>query len=159
CDGSCFCVGPTSTGDGSGRDWSNQKAWSSPPARGDTWYLRGGAYASKTLNAPESGTTLITIRKASPTDHVTNAGWQASYGTEPASWTDAGITFANGYYLFDGAYRNEADWFDGSAYGFTFTSLALTDIFNFLGGVNHVTVKYVHTVRGVFTPSTMPDGP
>src|SRR5207249_4393292 len=84
--GATYCVGPSATGNGSGTDWINQKAWSDTPARGDTWYLRGGTYSSKSFSVAESGTTLITVKKASPTDHVNDTGWQASYGTTPASW-------------------------------------------------------------------------
>ena len=155
-NGTCFCVGPVATGNGSGSDWNNQKAWSSTPARGDTWYLRGGAYASKTFNTPDSGSTLITIKKASAQDHVTNTGWQASYGTDQAAWTSSAVIFTSGHYVFDGGYRNEDDWFDGTAYGFGFTNLNWGSSVVFYGGISNVTVRYCYSKGGLMTSSTPP---
>ncbi|MBI3853207.1 MAG: hypothetical protein HY298_23400 [Verrucomicrobia bacterium] len=78
--GANVCVGPSATGNGSGADWNNLKAWSGSPARGDTWYLVDGNYSGKTFSTPASGSTLITIKKATVGDHGTNTGWVDSMG-------------------------------------------------------------------------------
>jgi hypothetical protein len=60
---------------------------------------------------------LITIKKAIASDHGTDTGWQAVYGTTQAVFNSV-IRFTTGYYVFDGQVRNESDWFNGAAYGF-----------------------------------------
>src|ERR1039457_4635384 len=68
CEGATYCVGPSATGNGSGSDWNNMKAWSSTPSRGDVWYLCGGIYTGKTFSTASSGSTVITIKKAVASD-------------------------------------------------------------------------------------------
>lgn len=117
-----YCVGPAATGGGSGADWDHLKAWSATPARGDIWYLRDGNYTSKTFSVATSGTTLITIKKATLTDHVTETGWlsamadQATFGAAvtptpsvcpwptptPTAPPQGRIKFDTGYFVFDG---------------------------------------------------------
>ncbi|HOX56472.1 MAG TPA: hypothetical protein PLC99_06240 [Verrucomicrobiota bacterium] len=99
--GATYCVGPSPTGSGSGADWNNLKAWSSTPVRGDTWYLVGGTYAAKTLGTAASGSTLITIKKATASNYtdVSATGWSSSYAT-PASI--GGLTIGSSYWLIDG---------------------------------------------------------
>src|SRR5205807_6115135 len=54
----CHVVTPSGSGDGSGRDWNNAINWNTISfIRGDTYYLRTGAYGSKSFQAPEAGTT------------------------------------------------------------------------------------------------------
>ena len=95
-----YCVGPAATGGGSGADWSHLKAWSDTPARGDTWYLETGSYAGNTFNTANSGTTLITIKKAIPSDHVTDTGWVSSMANQ-ATFTGI-IYFGSSYWTIDG---------------------------------------------------------
>lgn len=94
-----YCVGPLATGNGSGADWANLKAWSSAPVRGDIWYLRDGTYASKTLNTAASGTNLIIIRKATASNHLTETGWVTSYANQASI---GGLTIGSSYWLIDG---------------------------------------------------------
>src|ERR1035437_8996727 len=95
-----YCVGPSATGSGSGADWSNLKAWGATPVRGDTWYLETGSYAGKTFNTANSGTTLITIKKAISADHVTDTGWTSGMANQ-ATFTDV-IQFGSSYWTIDG---------------------------------------------------------
>lgn len=88
-DAANICVGLTTTGGGSGSDWNNLKAWSGTPARGDTRYLRDGNHSYKNFNTPVSGTTLITIEKATATDHATDTGWVSAMANQAPlkTWT------------------------------------------------------------------------
>ena len=95
-----YCVGPSATGNGSGSDWNNQLAWSSTPARGDTWYLFGTNYSSKTFSTANSGTTYITIKKAIAGDNVTSTGW-SNWMTNQTVFGGT-ITFWSSYWTFDG---------------------------------------------------------
>jgi len=122
-----YCVGPSASGSGSGADWSNQKAWTDTPARGDTWYLRAATnYASKTFAAALSGTTLITIKKAMTNDHVTATGWSDWMGGQAVLLPT--IRVNTGYYVFNGGYRDESNapysWTNRAAYGFLLTNSA-----------------------------------
>lgn len=87
---------------GSGADWSD--ALDDLPAsltRGNTYYIADGAYAAYTFDDAISGTTLITIKKATVADHGTSTGWSDAYGDGQAQFGH-GVTFSTGYYLFSG---------------------------------------------------------
>ncbi len=110
-------VRPGATGNNSGSDWAN--AYTTLPAsltRGDTYYLARGNYGTHNFRDPQNGTALITIKKATATDHGTSVGWDASYGTGQAVF-DSTLRFETGNYVLDGQTRNENDWFDGASYG------------------------------------------
>ena len=105
------------TGNGSGTDWTN--AFTSLPAtlvRGNVYYIAGGTYNSYTFDDAESGSSVITIIKATETDHGTHTGWQTAYGSAQAVFNGF-FKFTRGYYVINGQTRDESDWFDGSAYG------------------------------------------
>jgi hypothetical protein len=87
---------------GNGSDWSN--AYPSLPAtlvRGDTYYLAAGSYAGRTFGTPTSGTTPITIKKATVANHGSSAGWSDAYGTGQAQFT-GGLNFTSSYWVVDG---------------------------------------------------------
>lgn len=103
---------------GDGSSWTN--AYSTLPAslvRGDTYYIADGNYGAYDFNDPESGSEVITIKKATQSDHGTNTGWSAAMGDGQATF-DSTLVFSTGRYVFDGQVRNESDWFDGGSYGF-----------------------------------------
>ncbi|MGZ3748733.1 MAG: hypothetical protein ACXVCD_15465 [Pseudobdellovibrionaceae bacterium] len=111
-------VNAGATGLGNGSDWSN--AYGALPAnlvRGDTYYISSGNYPSYTFADPLSGSAVITIKKATLSDHGTETGWQATFGTGQAVFNSI-LTFNTGNYIFDGQTRNESNWFDGTSYGF-----------------------------------------
>lgn len=125
CFGASFCVGPTATGSGSGADWNNLKAWSATPVRGDTWYLVDGTYASKSLNVANSGTTLITIQKATVASHGgISTGWVDTLGDGVATISD--VTFATSNWVLNGVRGNGASVMPAditqSNYGIFFSS-------------------------------------
>lgn len=77
------CLDVTTTGSGShtGADWNNALVGSdlaSLVARGNVYYLAGGAYdfsnGDQTFMTPDNGTQTITIRAATPADQGSSAG-------------------------------------------------------------------------------------
>jgi hypothetical protein len=109
-------VTQTARGTGSGVDWSNSMAFPSSFTRGLTYYVADGSYGSRTLSTATSGTQTITIKKATTADHGTNVGWINGDGDGQAIF--GGITLGSDYWVIDGTTRNEADWDQGTAYGF-----------------------------------------
>ncbi len=116
-------VRPSSSGNGSGSDWSNASAWSSVSlARGNTYYLSGGSYGGKTFNTPVNGTSLITIKGATAADHGTATGWQASYSVESTQATfTSSLTFGTSYWVLDGSVGSMSK--TPGHYGFTFSTM------------------------------------
>jgi hypothetical protein len=135
----------SASGSNNGTDWTN--AYTSLPAvlvRGDTYYVASGSYAAYTFDDPQSGTLTITVKKATATDHGTDVGWQAAFGTSQAIFNSV-IKFQTGYYVLDGQTRNEADWFDGPSYGFRINNNNMDQNIVISGGSasSNIAVKYV----------------
>lgn len=138
-----FCVRQGATGNGSGTDWIN--AYPTLPAvlqRGATYYVADGSYSAYTFD--DTGTATITIRKATEAAHGPATGWVPSFGDGQAVFSST-LRFNTGNYVFDGATRDESNWFDGNAYGFRIAnnnqdkliSIEHTD-------VDNITIRYVH---------------
>jgi parallel beta-helix repeat protein len=137
---------------GNGSDWNN--AYGQLPAaltRGDTYYIGAGNYEAYTFDDALSGTKVITIKKATVTDHGTNTGWQAAYGNGQAVFNSVLWFAPGGYYVFDGQTRNENDWFDGSSYGFKVyhnnqdKNIVLgKNSFSRDNSTDNITIKYVY---------------
>ena len=79
-------------GDGSGSDWTNActdftgSCAVSSLVRGDTYYVADGTYSRRAFDTAESGTLVITIKKATVADHGTDVGWQDAFGDGQAIW-------------------------------------------------------------------------
>lgn len=89
------------TGAQNGTDWNN--AYPSLPAslvRGDTYYVAAGNYGRYVFNTPASGSTLITIKKATAADHGTDIGWEDAFGSGQAVFGQ--LEFDTPYWLVDG---------------------------------------------------------
>jgi len=145
-DAAVLCVGPSATGSGSGADWNNVKAWSATPARGDTWCLRDGTYAARTFNVATSGTTLITIKKATASDHFSDTGWQTSYANQAVFGT---ITeFDSSYWVFDGQTGGgPGGWTNGFGFKIDASNLSTHQPgLNIINGAGNVTVRHVEIV-------------
>lgn len=109
------CVLPNGAGAKNGADWSNAADWGTMTfTRGNTYYLAGGEYATKTLNTEESDSTYVYIKKATTVSHVTDVGWESSMGDENAA-TFPGLLISTGYWDLDGVTGNGAS---ASSYGF-----------------------------------------
>lgn len=109
-----FYVRSGATGSNNGSDWANAyTALPSTLSRGDTYYVASGNYGGKNFDTPAFGTQVITVKKATQTDHGTNAGWNSTYGVGSATFGN--LAFRTPYWLFDGQYRN-ADWRGGHGF-------------------------------------------
>jgi hypothetical protein len=114
------------SGAGSGSDWTN--GYTSLPStlvRGDTYYIADGSYGSYIFNTPDSGTTLIVIKKAIAVDHGTDTGWNAStMGSGTATFTATGTVWniQQDYLTIDGQTGTA-----NGAHGFRFNSSSTTD--------------------------------
>jgi hypothetical protein len=77
------------TGTANGADWIN--AYPMLPttlSRGSTYYVATGTYGGYTFNTTESGTNVVTVKKATVLDHGSNTGWNDSYGIGAAVFTN-----------------------------------------------------------------------
>lgn len=73
---------------GDGRDWANAlPALPATLVRGDTWWIADGTYPGYRCDDPVSGTTPITLRKATRSAHGTATGWNDAYGDGSARFT------------------------------------------------------------------------
>ena len=93
------------TGANNGTDWTNAyttiAALETHLIRGETGYVADGDYTNATCNTPVSGTTVITIKKATEADHGTDTGWSSTYGDGQAVFTGS-VKFDSSYWVFDG---------------------------------------------------------
>lgn len=99
CNGNCVYVRAGARGNGS--SWSN--ALGRLPdglQRGKTYFLAAGAYPGRTFADAAQGSTPITIKKATASDHGTNTGWSASFGSGKATF--GSLRFQRPNYVLDG---------------------------------------------------------
>lgn len=129
-------------GSNNGTDWTN--AYTSLPAtlvRGDTYYIADGTYGSRTLNTPASGALLITIKKATATDHGTSAGWNDTFGDGQAVFGQ--LAFSSPYWLVDGQTGGgPGSWKSGFGFKISWSSATpLIDLHT--SAPDHVTVRHI----------------
>ncbi len=101
CDETCHYVRADATGASDGSDWTN--AWTELPAileRGHRYYVADGAYPGNTFDDAASGTTTITVQKATSGDHGTEVGWDPAYGDGTAQFGPLSVTAS--YVIIDG---------------------------------------------------------
>lgn len=140
----------SATGSASGADWTN--AYTALPAsliRGDTYYIGNGSYSSYLFDdAPQTGGSTISIIKATAANSGAVAGWNAAYAAQ-ASFTSWDFDTSN--YTVDGQYRNDADWFDRTGYGFLVgtggSQVNQIDLLNCSAVFHNIVIKYT-AVRG-----------
>lgn len=90
------------SGSADGSDWTN--AYAKLPTtltRGDTYYVADGNYPGQQFTAATSGTSVITIKKATIADHGTDTGWQNAYGDGQATFSGM-LDFRTSYWIIDG---------------------------------------------------------
>lgn len=128
-------------------DWStnacDQVPAMSAVTRGDTIYVAAGTYTGVTFDKAVSGTTLITIKKATVADHGTSTGWSDAYATGAAAWGN--LIFDTSYWTFDGVSGGgPGAWTSG--HGFTFNNTACAQADNFIAvttGVSTITLRHI----------------
>ncbi len=125
---------------GGGTDWTN--AYAALPAtltRGATYYIADGTYSGYTFDDAESGTSLITIKKATQADHGTETGWTPGYGDGVASWGPWGITTS--YWHIDGQVGGGPDsWATGHGFSVFSSTSKLVQI----NGTNLTDITLAH---------------
>lgn len=141
---SVYYVRAGATGTASGHDWNNAfPALPSSLQRGATYYVADGTYPRRTFSTPESGTSVITIRKATASgSHTSVPGWSAAFGDGQATFTN-GVRFTTGYYLVDGVNGGgPADW-NCTHCGFKFQGTSGGVKLLQIEGSSHITVQHV----------------
>jgi hypothetical protein len=110
-------------GSGTGVNWNNACTGFTGSCavaglvRGDTYYVAGGTYAGYQFDTVNAGTSFITIKAATISDHGTSAGWSNSYSVETAQAHFGAISFpTSSYWVFDGVVGSQSS--SASAYGF-----------------------------------------
>ena len=134
------------SGSANGADWTN--AYTTLPStltRGDTYYVADGTYPGRTFNTATSGTSLITIKKATIADHGISTGWTDAYGDGQASFTSQ-LVFTTGYWLVDGQVgggpaTTKAGWTTG--YGFKATETSSNPVLFVKGGAGNVSFRHI----------------
>ncbi|MEK7635990.1 MAG: fibronectin type III domain-containing protein [Patescibacteria group bacterium] len=138
------------TGSNNGTDWTNAYT-SLPPTltRGDTYYIADGSYSSYTFDDAESGSTYITIKKATVADHGTSTGWNDTYGDGQAVMGSI-MRFYSGYYVLDGNGTHTVPSNNTNDYGFKISSNTSSNILGIVQfgayglKAQYITMKYVH---------------
>lgn len=139
-----LCVSVAGSGSADGSDWDNTLAISFTPVRGNTYYLADGAYTTKTWGVAVSGTTLITIKKATESDHGPATGWVSTMGDGQAVFTAWSVTTP--YWTFDGQTGGgPGAWMSG--YGFALSNPSYSEGNHLLdsggaSGVTDITVRH-----------------
>jgi len=138
-----YYVRKGATGANDGSDWKD--AYTSLPAslqRGATYYVAEGTYDGYTFYDANSGSTMITIKKATVSDHGTESGWSSSYGDGQAVFTGQ-ITFTTSYWIFDGVTGGgPGNWENGFGFRIKRTGSG-TKAIRFDSNPSHVTIQHV----------------
>ena len=133
------------TGSNNGVDWIN--AYTNLPAslvRGNTYVLAGGSYPGRTFS--DSGTSTITIRKASAAlGDSSIAGWNSAYESTQVVF-NGGFTFTQGYYTIDGITGGGPGSWE-SNFGFKISTNYRALFFN-APNISNITVRHTDIVGG-----------
>ena len=156
-----YYVRAGATGANNGADWTN--AYTTLPStltRGNTYYIADGSYSGYTFDDDVSGTSTITIKKCTASDHGTETGYSAAYCDGQAIFGE--LRFTRPYYVIDGAVRNESNWKDHSAYGIRTTGVRASRLDGGHVGsdcsADNITFKYAHVGTTTTAYSSRMDG-
>jgi len=101
-------------GSNNGTDWANAytslSTAESNVTRGETIWIAEGSYGSVTYNVPGSGTTLITVKKATDDAHGAASDWSSTYGDGQVTMASP-ILFDSPWWVLDGVIW-EGFWID-----------------------------------------------
>ena len=143
----CHVITPAGSGNLSGSDWSNACAGfagscsSANVVRGDTYYIAKGTYGSApTLSKANSGTTKITFKAPTASDHCTDTGFSQATHVGQALM-NKGMTVTSDNWVFDGQYGTE---YSKGSYGFKIKdTTAAAFIINCNGGCANSTFRFI----------------
>jgi hypothetical protein len=146
-------VDVAATGTGTGLDWTN--AYTTIPttmSRGYTYWIADTddddvLSADLTLDDAASGTSTITIKKATANYHGTDTGWSSTMGDGQAKFTGT-WTISTPYYIIDGVTGRGQDT---ETYGFYFVNvndLADTNYKLMRINASNTTLKYAKMEQG-----------
>ncbi len=110
--------------------------------RDEIIWVADGTYTGATLNVANSGTSLITVKKATIASHGTETGWDNAYGDGQAEFT-SGFVFGSDYWVIDGVHRNTSNWSQKGGYGFAARSFTANDDQTTGICAHDVTIRYV----------------
>jgi hypothetical protein len=138
----------STSGTGSCTAWDTANVCNVLPTtlvRGDTYYIADGTYPSRNFTTAASGTMLITIKKATASDHGTDIGWSSAFGDGQA--TLGPVTFTTSYWTIDGIVGSRTT--TSSAYGFrldnrTACGNPYVGILLLPGDATHTTLTFKH---------------
>lgn len=103
----------STAGTGSCTSWVTANACDDLPAtlvRGDSYFIADGSYGTRVFSTATSGTTTITLKKATAGDHGTDTGWDNTYGDGQAIWTGS-WEFRSAYWDINGQVGGgPSDW-------------------------------------------------
>lgn len=124
-------------------------------ARGQTIWVADGNYGIVTFDVMNSGTTRITVKKATISAHGTSTGWLDTYGDGVGVWTKT--TFLSDYWTFDGVTGGgPGSWTSGHGFQFVHASDNTDGVFVDLFGDprDHITFRHTYfhetgTVTGI----------
>ena len=137
-----YYVRAGATGANNGSDWKNAytsfsaaglNSNSSTAPRGNTYYVATGNYGTVRFRNNESGTSVITIKKAVASDHGPASDWSAGY---QGNVTFGGVEFDTDYYVLDGN--------TSPGYGFVASGVISTSVLDFgdySTNSNNITVR------------------
>jgi hypothetical protein len=132
------------TGANTGLNWTDaHDDLPTPLTRGRTYCVADGSYVTYTFDDTISGTTEITIKKATIGDHGTSTGWVDAYGDGQAEWNT--MIFTTGYYTIHGAGRSSLTAGHGIRIGDVGSCHGQLIVIGTggVGGSHHLTFKYL----------------
>lgn len=138
----------SASGSANGSDWTNActgftgSCAISSLTRGDTYYVGDGSYGSQTFDKSTSGTSVITIKKATIADHGTSTGWSDAFGDGQAQFGSR-LTFITSYWVVDGQTRNTLTTGHGFFTDNTGTATELCQLGQFGTPISNITVRYL----------------
>ena len=154
----CHAVSASGSGSSNGTNWNNPYAGlPGKLVRGDTYYLADGGYGAYTMTTVVSGTTPITILKATPSDFGNSCGigtgWNpATMGSSSATFTQWSDTSgSSGYYTLNGVFGSfngtELPVYNGFGIYIDGSTCQMGSLSRCVGldlaGANNVTATYV----------------
>ena len=124
-------------------------------SRGDTIYVADGDYNAPTLSTATSGTSTITIKKATVADHGTSTGWSDAYGDGQAVFSGT-VLIHTGRYIIDGQVGGgPGSWKTGHGFRVNGQIQIISAAFDVGVAIPGGNIELHHIrIVGTFTPST-----